>query len=182
MRTNPIKPSHLPRMGCCRALTCPPPQKRKREVVPRRWMNPSLRVGGRGVPPWHPKPGSSRSTGSYSSKRWRSRLRNWPAREDLAPASNSPIQFLRKAKVSAGFASCVLAHVSDVKDDFLWEIQGLRFSWYFYCKLRGETRHISATIYIFWAFLLWGKESLFKNLPLGKFCLLVWMDKWSNQA
>lgn len=111
MRTNPIKPFRLPRMGCCRARTCPPPQKRKRKIVPRRWMSPSLRVGGKGVPPWHPKPGSSRSTGSYSSRRWRIRLRNWPTREDLAPASNLPIQFLRKAKVSAGFASCVLAYV-----------------------------------------------------------------------
>lgn len=114
MKTNPIQPCHLPRMACYHVQSCPAPQKWRRKVVPKPWMIPPLRVSGRGVPPWRPKPGSSRSTSSYSSRSWRSELRNGPTREDLGPASNSLIQFSGKAEVSAHFAPCILVYSRNV--------------------------------------------------------------------
>lgn len=133
MTTSLIKPSRLPKMGCCHVQSCPPPQKWKRKGVPRPRMIPFLRVGGRGVPPWHPKPGSSRSTSSYSSRRWRSGLRNGPTRKDHGPASNSLIRFSGKAKVSTAFAPCFLVYCRNEKvwwyDCTLWENQ--RFMMFF---------------------------------------------------
>lgn len=136
MRTNPIKPHRLTRMGCCHVQSYPTPQKWRRKTVPRPWMIPRLRLGGRGVPPWHPRPGSSRSTSSYSSRRWRSGLRNGLTREDLAPASNSATQFSRKAEVSAGFASCFFVYVRNVTEfngmiSIFWSVQSLMMFWKF---------------------------------------------------